>query len=557
MAIDAASEVLLSWAPQTDRTLGNLVDHLESFSTRDQTRIWDLIDDWGMSAPEDAKTVLQDRIKRHYPALDDERARGALERLTPTDSVRRNLWLFAPKDPEIGQTTGEFDYSHLDSRVRSLRVAGLREILNDQGLPGLLRLVATCEAPHLVGYLLGGILEATDVEELVDHLLAARDTPREPHMECLSGLMSSVDPATCEALVQRRGSKNDGSARLDLLLAMPFRSETWRLFDMDDEQFRRSYWQQVEPTRHATSPDELKELIDRLVETERPAVAFSAVSHRLPGIETQHILHLLRALARYGGDPQPDGYTLGRTLEHLTNRADVRVSELAEIEFAFFPVLQHTKHGCSNLQKRLLESPSLFTQLVALAFRPKNAKVDRSPWKVDDPEQRAAVGSAASRFLISVHVIPGARDDGKLNVEELKAWLVDALSQCADLDRAAVGDLMIGEWLARASAEDGVARPRMEVAEAIEWVASNDVDLGFQTGAYNARGVTMSLELGGDQDRAMAKTYRELAADMVEYPRVRRILEGIARTYEDQAKRLDRSGDVANRLPSVGPVFDA
>ena len=155
-----------------------------------------------------------------------------------------------------------------------------------------------------------------------------------------------------------------------------------------------------------------------------------------------------------------------------------------------------------------------------------------------------------------VDVTPGSRD-GKLNVEELKAWLVDARSQCADLDRAAVGDLMIGEWLARASAEDGVARPRMEVAEAIEWVASNDVDLGFQTGAYNARGVTMSLELGGDQDRAMAKTYRELAADMVEYPRVRRILEGIARTYEDQAKRLDRSGEVENRLPSVGPVFDA
>ena len=556
VAVTTAREVLLNWTPQDEKTLGDLVDHLESFPVSAQTRIWDLVDDWTVNATDDARTVVQDRIRRHYPALDDERARDALKRLAPADPVPRNLWLFASKDPEIGQATEGFDYSQLDSRIRSLRIAGLREILNDQGLAGLLRLAATCEAPHRVGYLLGSILDVTDVEDLSDHLLADRDTTGEPYLECLTGLLSTADPGTCKVLVQRQRDAGNDSTRLELLLAMPFRSETWRLLDGEDEQFGKSYWQQVEPGRHTDSPDELRELIDRLIEAGRPAVAFGAVSYRLPGIETQHILRLLRALAKCGGDPQPNGHMLGRTLEHLASRADVKVSELAEIEFAFLRLLRHTSHGCPNLQRRLLESPSLFTQLVALAFRPKNEDEDRSPWIVEDPEQRAAVGTSAREFLMHVDVTPGSRD-GKLNVEELKAWLVDARSQCADLDRAAVGDLMIGEWLARASAEDGVARPRMEVAEAIEWVASNDVDLGFQTGAYNARGVTMSLELGGDQDRAMAKTYRELAADMVEYPRVRRILEGIARTYEDQAKRLDRSGEVENRLPSVGPVFDA
>ncbi len=555
VAVTTAREVLLNWTPQDEKTLGDLVDHLESFPVSAQTRIWDLVDDWTVNATDDARPVVQDRIRRHHPALDDERARDALKRLAPADPVLRNLWLFASKDPEIGQTTEGFDYSQLDSRIRSLRIAGLQEILNDQGLAGLLRLAATCEAPHRVGYLLGSILDVTDVEDLSDHLLADRDTTGRPYLECLTGLLSTADPGTCEDLVQRQRGAG-GAARLKLLLAMPFRSETWRLLGGEDEQFGKSYWQQVEPGRHADSPDELRELIERLIEAERPAVAFGTVSYRLPAIETQHILRLLRALAKYGGDPQPNGHMLGRTLEHLASRADVKVSELAEIEFAFLRLLRHTSHGCPNLQRRLLESPSLFTQLVALAFRPKNEDEDRSPWIVEDPEQRAAVGTSAREVLMHVDVTPGSRD-GKLNVEELKAWLVDARSQCADLDRAAVGDLMIGEWLARASAEDGVARPRMEVAEAIEWVASNDVDLGFRTGAYNARGVTMSLELGGDQDRAMAKTYRELAADMVEYPRMRRILEGIARTYEDQAKRLDRSGEVENRLPSVGPVFDA
>ena len=553
VAVDTAREVLLNWTPQDERTLGDLVDHLESFSTRDQTRIWDLIDDWAMNAPDDARTVVQDRIRRHYPALDDERARGALKRLAPADSVARHRWLFASTDPELGQTTEDLDYSDLDRRIRSVRIAGLREILNDQGLAGLLRLEATCEAPHLVGYLLGGILEATDVEVFVHHLLTGRDTAREPGMQCLRGLLSTADPALCEALVQRRRRKGDDSAHMDLLLAMPSRSETWRLVDMEDEPFRRSHWQQVEPTGHATSPDELRELIDRLIEAERPAVAFSAVGHRLPDIETQRILHLLRALARYGGDPQPSGHRLGRILEHLGSRADVKVSELAEIEFAFLRLLRHTRHGCPNLQRRLLESPSLFTQLVALAFRPENEDEDRSPWIVEDPEQRAAVGTGAYEFLIDVDVIPGSRD-GEVNVEELKAWLADARSQCANLDRQALGDTMIGEWLARASAKDGVARPPSEVAEAIEWMASNDVEVGFRTGARNVRGVTWRVQ-GGDQERAMGTTYRQLSHEMTDWPRTSRILEEIARSYEYEAELWDRNDAVAERLPSLGPVF--
>ncbi len=414
VAVTTAREVLLNWTPQDEKTLGDLVDHFEAFPASAQTRIWDLIDDWTVNASDDAKVFLQDRIRKHYPALDDERSRGALKRLIPTDVVARNRWLFASREPEIGQTTGDLDYSDLDSRIRSLRIAGLREILNDQGLAGLLRLAATCEAPHRVGYLLGSFLDVTDVEDLSGHLLADRDTTGKPYLECLTGLLSTADPGTCKELVQRQRDAGDDSTRLELLLAMPFRSETWRLLDGEDEQLGKSYWQQVEPSRHADSPDELRALIDRLIEAERPAVAFSAVRHRVPDIGTQRILRLLRAIVKHEGEPQPSGST-----------------------------------------------------------------------------------------------------------------------------------------------KDGVARPSNEVAEVIEWVASDTVDRGFGIGAYNARGVTVRSAPGGEQERAMATTYRELAADMIEYPRVRRILEGIARSYEDEAKRWDRNDEVANRLQSPGIAFDA
>ena len=554
--VEAARETLLNWTPQDEKTLGGLVDHLESFSEGVQTRIWDLIDDWTLTASDAARTVLQDRIRKHYPALDDERAQGALKRLTPTDSVHRNLWLFASKDPEIGQTTDGFDYSQLDSRIRSLRIASLREIVDDQGSAGLLRLAATCDAPRLVGYLLGSVLDITDVKDLSGHLLADRDMIGEPYLECLTGLLATADPATCKELAQRQRDAGDNPTRLKLLLAMPFRSETWRLLDGEDEQLGKSYWRQVAPDRHADSPDELGELIDRLIEAERPAVAFSTVNHRVSDVGTQRVLRLLRAIVRHEGEPQPNGYRLGQTLQHLESRADVKVSELAELEFAFFRLLRHSRHGCPNLQRRLLESPTFFTQLIALAFRPENDKEDRSPWIVEDPEQRAAVGTGAYEFLKEIHVIPGSRD-GNVNVAELKTWLADARAQCADLDRHAVADSMIGQWLARVSAKKGVARPGTEMAEVIEWLAADEVDRGFGTGARNARGVTLRSAPGGEQERAMAATYRELAAEMNAYPRMRRILERIARSYVEEAKRWDRNDEVANRLQSPGLAFDA
>ena len=562
-AADAARKTVFNWRAHDEPTLGDLVDRIGSFSEDDQNRIWELIDNWSTSASDDAKALLRNRIRKRYRAVRGERARRArqaIDSLAPADAVARNRWLFASTwDVEWDESDAETSFEETLARVRTRREGALREILEEREHDGLLELVECCEAPLYVGNSLADVLDLDAVSDLALELLQrAGKAVGAAYRDCLKGLLAVAQPVVLERLLRHNRATDSADSRLALYLAMPLGNKTWRLLEGENQKLRESYWNRMRPPQgQKVNADELNELVDRLIEAKRPVVAFWAVQYGLAGVETKRLQRLLRSLARYGGDPWPNNYSLGEAVRHLGNRVDVDESSIVEIEFAFLSHLHHTDHGFPNLRKRLIESPDLFVQAVALAFGPKSKGEDPSPWRADDPERRAAAASAASKLLIGVHVIPGIRDDGELDTEKLLAWLAAARKMCAELDRAAVGDIMIGEWLARASAQDGVARPRIEVAEAIERVASDDIDLGFQTGAYNARGVTMSFELGGDQDRAMAKTYRELAAETVEYPRVRRILEGLARTYEDQAKRLDRSGEIENRLPSVGPVFDA
>ena len=556
-AAEATRQTVFNWAGHDEETLGDLVDRVRSFSEGDREQVWDLIDRWKTGASDSARALLRDRIRRGNRAVPGERARQVIEALAPTDASLRNRWLFgATWDVELEESDEETPFDETLQRVKARREEGLREILHESEHDGLMELVECCEAPHVVGHTLTNVLDSKEVAELAIEILGKASQGLAGYRECLEGLLAPAKSVVLERLVRHCRKHEGADTRLVLYLAMPVGKDTWRLLEDEDQELRESYWKGVTPPEgRRVSADELNELVDGLLDARRPSVAFGAVQFSLAGVETKRLQRLLLSLARHGGESWPNSHFLGQTVEHLGSRVDVEESEIVKIEFALLPQLLHTERGFPNLQKRLLESPGLFVQAVALAFPPKTKDEDRSLGKMDDPKRRAAVRSAACQLLLNGQGIPGTRNDGELDVEKLRAWLAAARKWCAELDRAAVGDVMIGEWLARASAKDGVARPRSEVAEAIEWMASDDIDTGFRTGAYNARGVIMGFELGGDHDRVMAATYRGIATDMAEYPRMRRVLDVIAQNYEHEATSFDRSGEIANRLPSIGPVF--
>ena len=80
-------------------------------------------------------------------------------------------------------------------------------------------------------------------------------------------------------------------------------------------------------------------------------------------------------------------------------------------------------------------------------------------------------------------------------------------------------------------------------------MASPEVARGFNVGTRNARGAHWRGD-GGDQEREIAARYRGWAEKLAyECPYVGSVLEGIAASYDHEAKWNDSDAKIRSRMP--------
>jgi len=116
-------------------------------------------------------------------------------------------------------------------------------------------------------------------------------------------------------------------------------------------------------------------------------------------------------------------------------------------------------------------------------------------------------------------------------------------SLCRDSGHLEVADSKIGEMLASwpKPEVEGEIWPCEEICDAIEEVASDDLDHGFQIGTLNSRGVVgRSPLIGGEPERQEAAKYRRWAEFCdVDWPRTAASLRRVADSYDLDAQRED------------------
>jgi hypothetical protein len=154
---------------------------------------------------------------------------------------------------------------------------------------------------------------------------------------------------------------------------------------------------------------------------------------------------------------------------------------------------------------------------------------------------------AAHHLLDQVKKIPGTDENGRIDVAALGAWLADVRRLCHEYARADIGDHCLGQLLAKAPVGENGIWPCEAVCEAMEEIASSEIGKGFQIGVYNSRGVYRGE--GGEQERELATKYRAWAERLqYDYPYVGEVLEGIAASYEREARWHDSVAKISRRL---------
>lgn len=556
-----ALDFVIAWPSHDENTLGDLVESLQGMPEEDRTKVWDLIDKWSRNAGEVAKAALRERIRRfaltrrgrhrNLGEATRDRAHEAYDSLRPDDPVIRHGWLFA--DQWVQESPDEFDYQKRGERIDKLRREAMIEIWTERGFEGVRELLTRSGAAGTVGGYAASCV--TGVKPWVDFirrcLSLEGDHLRRKAEWCLQGFLLTIGDDSRARVLRAAAEELPAEERSRLFVCGPFRSSTWRLLDGYGEDIRAKYWKDVYPFWGQHTPAELSELIDRLLGARRPRAAFHAVHMDFKDIETSRLKRLLRDVATVStesGHFKFDRYYISQALNSLDGRAGVSRDEMAELEFLFLDALDHSEHGIPNLESQIAQSPPVFVQAVALAYKRSDEGEDPPPWRIENPEQRAAVALAAHRLLDQIKIIPGTDETGRIDASKLATWLAEVRRLCREYARAEIGDHCLGQLLAKAPHGENGIWPCEAVCEAMEEIASPEIGKGFYIGVHNSRGVHQRGE-GGEQERELAAKYRVWSERLhFDYPYIGGVLESIAASYDREARWEDSEAKITRRL---------
>ena len=241
-----ALDFLIAWPSHDEKTLGDLVESLQGMPEEDQTKVWDLIDEWSQNAGEAAKAALRERIRRfaftrrgRHRKLEEatrDRAREAYESLQPHDPVIRHGWLFA--DQWVQESADEieeedFDYRKRDERIDKLRREAMAEIWTERGFEGVKELLAGSGAAGYRRPLRGVVRYRASSRGSISSGAAfplTETSGARPSGACRAFLLAIEDDSRAGVL-QAAAEGLPAEEHTRLFVCAPFQASTWRLLD--------------------------------------------------------------------------------------------------------------------------------------------------------------------------------------------------------------------------------------------------------------------------------------------------------------------------------------
>lgn len=473
------------------------------------------------------------------PTHDIELLEASARALTPVGDLERARLVFA-SEPLAARRRWRDNYEEYFHEVAERRAAAVKELFDARGMQGVLELAEGIDNPGELGRALAeaqvsldeqlrGDLAKSDPARVIASQYFAHRFLRDGR-ELLDQLLSS---AAGDATVQARA-----------LLAYPDHALAQTIFKELPAEVRERYWLEF-PGFWATKSDaELDFVTTGLVSVGRNAAALDLLAmHEAdgPAFATTAARACEQLLTAQEVDTewrrlQP--YDIRKIIALLYRfRESLGLDRVVRIEWGLLPVLGFDAE-IPTLNDAMAEDAELFVSIVKLAYRPRDQDGDEEASARDEVTQAQA--RRAYSALRAWRRIPGSDESGTISLDALQDWVRDARRLLRESDRSQVGDHEIGQILAFAVADTDATYPPRAVCEVVEHTKSDDLDSGLRIGYFNKRGVTSrGLTDGGKQERDLAERYDEWAAQLSNWPRVRRLFREIAAGYRRDAERED------------------
>ena len=553
----------LQWV-ETDRTaLPWLVEALSTVGPNQSTRIIQYLEKQASrgNLDGDVRLALYEKVQETYarherfqdadwamPAERRVRLQNLADLLKPAEDLRRFAHFFRWRPDLSGSDLN--DYEHYQAAVAAKRHEAIEVMFaRPDAWEQLAAIAARAEAPTQVGWALS-TFERTDI---LDHMLEWLGSDSTVLHEVAATWARCHLAVNGPADLRRALERNDvgGASLRGFILNVPTASRFWQVLrEFPDAE--EVFW--LEARFEVVPPEDLTSAIELLLERERAweaiAIAGNGIYDSTANQEMQLpsatlVVSVLRAALAQdpgrAGMSHMIGHHVGTLLDFLA-AADVSLADLASLEFGFFRLLEHDREPRA-LNRALASDPELFVDLVRRAFRGDN-----------EPRRHSAIADPLKEHawwvLHGWQGFPGRQEDDSVDEATMKEWVTQARLRLSDLDRADIGDELIGRTFAQAPVDADEIWPPVPVRNLIESIGSRNLENGLITGRLNSRGVTWrGVYDGGGQERKLAAQYKQCSLGVqVQWPRTARILRFIADSYERDAVREDERAQLDQDL---------
>lgn len=557
-------DLVLDRSVYTQDEIVDLLSLANGWPNEDQTKLWAIVQNWGIDAPDSGKAKVRECIRQMaYSRRAASRARrqksdefdpvevaNAYDALEPVDLIQRHHWLFHKQWIEAGiQDLDEYDYEKVESKTLELRRAALSEIFDQLSITGVLELSELSEASWVIGDTLGKVIS---VEELVDAsvtVFKSDDKQTNNTENLLAGMLGSFPAEELNAVLKTIWDRLPDDQHLRFLKVAPFLKDVWDLAEElpvgSDE-----YWKQVH-IRYIRNDDEQVIAAKRLLNAKRPISSLNVLWRDVSKAPEGLLLQILEQIA-FGESVKGELSGMQRhrvveVFEYLNNVGNVDTKQVLKLEFAFLRLLEGSKYGLPNLEKEIEVNPQLYVDAMIYLYKRKDGLEDPEQYQLESDLKKSHAENMY-HFLKKLKRIPGQDEETtEKSSKKLIEWINTVQKSAEKYSRKGPAESNIGELLARSSeGEDGVW-PNEFVRNALEQTITPRMSEGFRVGKYNQRGAHFR-DRGGRQERALEKQYRDWSSSLkVKHPKVSRVLGQIADTYEREASTYDIEERVARR----------
>lgn len=566
-------EMMIQWAGKNTSRWASLVKAYPEVR-REHSEVGQLITDalaqLNLDTISDAdKSVVHDALRvvisqhREFPdtewALPDsdlELLENIQERFKPEDAVLQHSHLFS-WDPYVHDAPMKPYEEGWDEWIAQKRSQAVKEIYDQDGLSGICRLSEIVVLPDSVGHATATLeLNESEVCELLQKGLSSATVYYSKNPLTLTARSyvwskyRKEGEKWLEHLLALSGMTWTPEAYANLALGLPASPSLWERFQQWGEEADKLYWRSVEirgdvrqhwpqvleKWSEVTRPWSSLELVARLVD-ERHADTMS----KKPSAE--QVMDILDQALGSDESVEPlcqKGQMLSYYAERLflfLDTQSVDPERMARLEWGWLRVLEHTKRGAKVLPKQVTSSPSLFVDLLKVIYRAEEESKNE-----DISDDKRKIAQQAFHLLQGIHTVPGHISSSEGDVVDpsvLREWVLQARKLAQDAGRLRVCDSQIGQILSYTPPSPDGSWPCVEVRNLIEEIQSPQLENGFRVGKYNQRGVICRGK-GGKQEWDLVKHYRELAEKVRNiWPRTAGILDGLAKGYENEARKWD------------------